>query len=171
MSKIKHILAGILIASASASAAFGSMYTGASAGYLIDGEEMIFAAQVGYQFGEGQNVQYELELEIGYTEDSEWEVSGEIIPIMANAKIAFELADSLKGYAGFGLGSSRVKGSGWGVSISDNVFTYQLMVGLRYSLNESVSLNAGYRYIRLNDVFDIADIDDSIVEAGIRFSF
>ena len=152
-----------------------NMYAGASVGYMLDSEEEVYLANVGMTLVESDTIDQIIELEVAYISADEMGVSVDVTPRMVNYKLAFKTESSLTPYIGIGIGMSWVDVSGYGISDDDTVFTYQAIAGLDYALNESISLVLGYRYFSLEDaeLFDTSfgDLDDSVIEAGVRFRF
>ena len=162
------------------SAIFASIYTGVSVGTWLNGDDTVIAAQAGYQFETDSNADLMVELEVGYWQDDLTDFGfyfdAEVIPVMANAKVAFPMADMLNCYAGIGAGMSSIEATmvtqagGVTYSVSDDVFTYQFLLGVEFLVTQNFSLKAGYRYFRMNNVFDL-DYGSGVLEGGFRFTF
>jgi len=105
---------------------------------------------------------------------------------MLNALYDFNTGTRLTPYIGLGLGLMSVEltyrpGDVDVIKDDDNVFAYQLIVGLNYEVNDSFSVFASYRYRDSRDAnvrsnllpasFDIQGSSSSIVDVGIRYTF
>jgi opacity protein-like surface antigen len=106
--------------------------------------------------------------------------------LMLNAFYDFDTGSKLTPYIGLGLGWMNVdltyQPGGVGViRDDDNVFAYQLVGGLNYEVNDSISVFASYRYRDSRDArvrssllpaaFDIEGTSSSTIDLGIRYSF
>ncbi len=113
----------------------------------------------------------------------------ESVSLMVNVLADIPIHDNIGLYFGGGVGGSRVDVdvqaafeiptdptiTGVGLDGDDIIFTYQLMGGLFFRLNESVILNVGYRAV----VYDDLDVTGNFYEMptlhaaefGIRFEF
>ncbi|MDP2126947.1 MAG: outer membrane beta-barrel protein [Pseudohongiella sp.] len=102
-----------------------------------------------------------------------------------NALYDFDLGSALTPFVGVGLGQSKVDvtyiPSGVGViSNDDRVFSYQIVAGLEYALNNSLSLVGTARYRDGNDAtvrssllpasFDVQNTS-TVFDIGIRYTF
>jgi opacity protein-like surface antigen len=172
---MNRLLLTALIALGLAVSARAAMTAGFTAGYLIDNEEELLTARLGTLFSSTEQVSHIAELEIGFTSISESGVDGDILPLMANYRAQFPGKGSFSGYLGGGIGMSRVKISGFGLSDSDWAFTAQAFAGLSYRLSETSALDFGARYINIQEatVFDFTEEvgDDIAVELGLRVNF
>jgi opacity protein-like surface antigen len=147
-------------------------YVGASVGYMIDAEEEIISAQVGWTVKETGNITHNLELEVAYSSASEEGISFDITPLMVNYIIKSTQDSGLTLYAGAGIGYSFWDLSYMDMSATGEELTLQGLVGLEYGLSETTSFRAGYRYIYLDDIEDSGvSADDSVIEIGFVFSF
>lgn len=150
-------------------------YAGAGVGYMIDSEEELFTAHVGFEVAAKGSLSHNMEFEIGYVEDSEMGVDVEIMPLMLNYRAINTVNESYDFYFGGGAGISKVDVSGFGLSDDDSVFTVQLMVGMDFKLSSEVALRLGYRYIYLETVelfgIELDELDDSVVELGLVVKF
>lgn len=170
--RVLCILSGLFGAAVQA---LSAPYAGVSVGYMIDGEEEIYIAHAGMTLVEGENMDQLIELEVAYTSDEAEGVSADVMPLMVNYKLAFKMDSSITPYIGVGIGLSWVDVSVMGMSDDDTAFTYQAIAGLDYAIDESISLVLGYRYFSLEDTelfgFNLGDLDDSVIEVGVRFRF
>ncbi len=106
--------------------------------------------------------------------------------LMLNAFYDFDTGTKFTPYIGLGLGVMNVEvtyrpGDVGVISDDDNVFTYQLIGGVNYEVNESFSVFASYRYRDSRDAnvrssllpasLDIRGNSSSTVDIGIRYSF
>lgn len=171
---MKKLLVLCLAAVAAASAA-AAPSLGVAAGYLIDGKESFISARLGFDVAQSPTATHQLELEVGYTKDKESGVEGKIIPVMANYRIEAPLTSPFGVFAGAGVGFSRVRVSGLGLSDSDNAFSAQAFAGLMYTLSPNTAVTAGARYLWIGDaeLFGFEDEvgDDVSLELGLRFRF
>ena len=172
---MKKLLTLILL-SAATTAFAASPYVGASAGYLIDLEEPFFAARIGSEVARANGLVHTMEGEVGIATEKNLGLTAHYIPVMANYRIASEFGAGQVGfYAGAGLGSARIKISGFGLDYSSWTFAVQAFGGVEYKVTDAYSLTLGARYIWIDDVdaygssVDIGD--DVAVEVGIRFRF
>jgi len=76
--------------------------------------------------------------------------------------------------AGIGFANVNIEVEDLDVSDDDTVFAYQVGVGIAYTINERVSIDAKYRYLGTTDV-EIAGADCEFgshnILAGVRISF
>ena len=103
-------------------------------------------------------------------------VSGDItaLTFLVNGYFDFATGGPWTPYITAGLGYSNVEVD----SDDDNLFTYQLGVGIGYAMNEKVTWDLRYRYLGFED-YEYSDWSDSVsVEAsshnitlGLRFAF
>lgn len=173
---MKRLLPTLLLSLALASAAQAAMTAGFSAGYLVDNEEEYLAARLGMVFKTVEKISHTGELEIGFTSHSEEGVDFDAVPLMANYRMEIASTSKYGGYVGAGLGMSRIKIGGYGVSASDWAFTGQAFAGFTYSMSDKSSFTLGARYINIGDVEffgeDFGDVGDDIaIEVGFHFRF
>lgn len=105
----------------------------------------------------------------------------EITTGMANMFYDFDMGSSVAPYVGLGLGYSNVtvtKGTSGNTllwkSDSDNVFSYQLALGLLCKLDKNWDLDLGYRYFGTQEAnFDVVDLDftSSNIKIGLNYNF
>ena len=185
-------------------------FAGASVGYLVELEEPMYNAHFGvtnscWKVGPGT---ISLFAEVGYTShDWSWSSRGyfddnegriketidlTIVPITANIKFDFPIANNLNFYIGGGLGVAwmdvdsdfRAGGFSSHDSDSDWVFTAQIFAGLSYSVTTNCEIYGGARWIYyadptffgtsvdLGDLPNTGDIgSDWLFELGVRFKF
>jgi opacity protein-like surface antigen len=161
-----------LIALFGAALSLQATYVGTSVGYMIDGEEEIISAQVGWTVKETGDITHNLELEVAYSSASEEGISFDITPVMVNYIIKSTQESGLTLYAGAGIGYSFWDLSYMDMSATGEELTLQGLVGLEYGISETTSFRAGYRYIYLDDIEDSGvSADDSVIELGLVFSF
>lgn len=100
--------------------------------------------------------------------------------LLLHAYYDFQNASAFTPYITAGLGMAKVKASfdspGFGISWSDSdtVFAYQIGVGFEYAINQTVSLDARYRYFATSDPsFDTTDAEFSShnLMLGARIKF
>ncbi|MGA1205734.1 MAG: outer membrane protein [Opitutales bacterium] len=154
-------------------------YVGGSVGYMIDGEEEIFSVQVGFPVAESGKVTHNLEFEVGIISSSDevegMSVDADFNPLMVNYLFKTNPEKGVSFYAGGGIGWTLWDVDVMSYSFDGDVFTWQIMVGLQYSLSENAALKLGYRYLYLDDIevegYDFGDADDSVIELGVVFNF
>lgn len=173
---MKLLLPTLLISLALAASAQAAMTAGFSAGYLIDNEEEYIAARLGMVFKTVDKISHTGEIEIGLTSHSEEGVDFDALPVMANYRMEIATVSKYGGYVGAGLGTSRIKIGGYGVSASDWAFTAQAFAGFTYAMSDKSSFTIGARYINIGDVEffgeDLGEVGDDIaIEAGFHFRF
>lgn len=165
------LLALLGIASAASAA---TPYVGASVGYLVDTQDPLFTTRVGAEFAKQDKLTHSAELEIGMTRDSEYGVSMDIVPIMANYRLGIGLSPKVSLDLGAGLGMSWTKLKYYGSS-NDTAFTYQGLAGVNFALTEKTILGLGVRYINIGEASlhgITADVgDDLSIELGLKFKF
>lgn len=76
--------------------------------------------------------------------------------LMANAIYDFDIDFVLKPYVGAGLGMSNVAWDMTGADDSDTVFTYQVMLGATYAVNEKMNVDVEYKYKNVGE-YSIVD--------------
>lgn len=171
---MKKIVSLFLIA-ASCAASASALNFGASAGYLVDSEDVYFAARGGLTLKATSAVIHSAELEVGYYEDSESGVTLSLMPVTLNYRAEFTNAGKFSPFVGAGAGLARVEAKGFSLKDSDTPFAVQAFAGVSYHATEAVSLNVAARYIWVDD----ADLfgasgevgDDVALEVGISFKF
>ena len=121
-----------------------------------------------------ENSPLALELQLGYeTADAVLGISGnvEILEIMINARLDFNLQDKLDFYVGGGIGwaSIDIDVSLGGLSATAELdgLAYQFRTGLSHPISEQIDLYGGVRYIH----FDEVDEEILSLEFGLRFHF
>jgi hypothetical protein len=170
---MKKLLLMALVASLVSSV--HAVVIGVDTGYLVDSEEAFVAARVGGAVSVNDRHTHLIEFELGYTEDSEMGVKGEIVPMLLNYRIESRNTAGWGFFGGLGAGAARAKVSGFGLSFDDTTFVAQAFGGVRYAFNETSSLQLGLKYLWLDDVeFSgvTAEIgDDLAVSVGLSFRF
>lgn len=162
----------ILLTLTAAVAAQAQFYAGAGVGYLIDSEEEYFNARLGYTVAERASISHAVELDVGLLTESVLGADIDVVPVLVNYRGTAAINEKLNVYFGAGAGLSfvDVSVSGWG-SDSDQGFTLQALTGLEFKASDSVSINAGLRYLWIDEVWDIDMGDDVGVELGVKFRF
>ena len=155
------------------------------------GGALAFGFQHGYRFSHSRT-----EIEVGYRNNDIEDVKlfnqnathdGEVsaISVMANGIYVFETRSPVKPYLMGGLGAARVELDG---VRADNVlvvddeatdFAYQVGLGLDFWLTESLAIDVGYRYFRVesdefeNEAGDRVDFEYETQNAtlGVRYTF
>ena len=148
---------------------------GVDAGYLVDSEEAFIAARIGGPVSANDRLSHLIEFEIGYTEDSEMGVKGEIVPMLLNYRVESRKAVGWGFFGGIGAGAARTEVSGFGLSFDDTSFAAQAVGGARFAFSESATLNLGLKYIWIDDV-EVAGVavemgDDLGLTLGLSFRF
>lgn len=150
-------------------------YAGASVGYLIDSEEAYFAARIGVDVAQVHGLTHSVEVEVGLASLDESGAGLDLIPVMANYRLASVRERQVGFYAGAGLGTARLKASVFGFDDSAWTFAAQAFGGVQYNVTPVMAITAGLRYIWVDDVdlygssIDVGD--DVSVEVGVRFRF
>jgi opacity protein-like surface antigen len=141
------------------------------------------AAQLGYGFKSDSNLTTSLELEVGYWGEAidsfGYYFDVEVIPALANVKISFPMANQIEGFAGLGIGTSRFEASAVRVTqaggvvytVSDNIFTYQFLAGIKFFTTDNFAFKLEYRYMRFKDVLDIDSYGGGVLGGGLEFYF
>ncbi len=183
----------VLLATGLAVSASAAITAGLEAGYLTDNKDAYWAGRIGWEFKTTSAFSHQVEIELGYTQHTESEVApaplsagilltqkSKLTPITINYRAETTPADKLGYYFGAGIGQSRVSarflGSGVPiVSDSGNALVFQAFTGLSYKATPAVTLHAGVKYLRIDDVdlFGItAEVgDDFVLTAGVSFKF
>jgi hypothetical protein len=174
----KFISLAILATSLAVSAQ--AVIVGFDTGYLVEGEDEYLSARVGHSFKTDDSLSHQVELEVGYTSDSEAGAKGSFTPVTINYRAESVAANKLGYYFGAGAGFARTKvrvpGSGvmW-IRDDGTSFSAQAFVGLTYQASPSASLHLGAKYIWIDDVdlfgtnIDVGD--DVVLSAGVSFRF
>ncbi len=169
---MKKLFTLVLLAAVT-SACAASPYVGASAGYLIDGEDAFFATRLGFDVANANTLTHSVEAEIGFASDKALGLTLDVVPLMANYRLTSQVApDKLGYYCGVGAGASRLRLSGWGLRDNTWAFTVQAFAGIEYPVSPAFSVLLGARYIWIDEASMVgvtAEIgDDVAVEAGVR---
>ena len=106
------------------------------------------------------------------------------LTFLVNGYYDFATGGPLTPYITAGLGFSNVEADSGGVSEDDNLFTYQLGVGVGYAISETVTLDLRYRYLGFEDFessgydpdfaanyTEKVEISSHNITAGLRFAF
>lgn len=172
---MKNYLTLTLLSLALAVSAKAAIVTGASAGYLTDSKTGYYAARLGYQFKSASPTAQIVELEVGYTTDSDFGIKLDLVPVMLNYRAEIPTAEKFGVYVGAGLGEANVDVKTWWTSANDWAFAYQAFAGATYKLNDSTKLTLGGRYLKIENVrmfgSSIEVGDDAAIEAGISVKF
>jgi opacity protein-like surface antigen len=174
---MKQIVSIALLATCLAVTSAKAIIVGASVGYLTDAKEAYVAARVGTQFSATPTLAQIGEFEIGYTDQSDSLVKARFMPLTANYRIEFTGNGKFVPYFGVGAGAAntRVKVSSYGISESDWSFAAQGFAGVSYKMTDKVSVNAGARYIWIDDVNFLGTKveigDDVSLELGLHVRF
>jgi opacity protein-like surface antigen len=107
-------------------------------------------------------------------------VDGDIsfLTFLVNGYFDFGSGGPLTPYVTAGIGYSNFEIGDGGDSEDDNLFTYQLGVGVGFTINENVTLDLRYRYLGFED-YEYSDATGRIsaeisshnITAGLRFAF
>jgi len=132
---------------------------------------MRFSAAGGYNFNKWTG----LELETGFLYNrnvgSKVHASGESlaqVPLMANFVLRYENEAKVTPYVGFGLGADLM----FGGSRSYGAVAYQPMAGVRYEINDKMSVGIGYKYLgyALTAMFGFVEGNHGVVaEFNLKF--
>lgn len=180
-------LAALFTASLAVSASAATV-VGFEAGYLTDSKEAYYATRLGFVLKADTAVSHQLEVEIGYSQQSETmaplgnpvTAKFKIVPLTLNYRAEFLGTSKLGYYVGGGVGMCRntikVAGSGVGsISDSDSALAYQVFVGMNYKATDTTSLHLGVKYLWIGEATLIGikdDVgDDVAIMAGVSFRF
>jgi len=183
------VAAMVVMCSATGAMAGGS-YLGAAGGVSIyhDSDVSITggpSGDVSYKTGYGFNLAagYDFEpvraeFEFGYKSAEIKDTGGvdtNIQSYMINAYYDFKNKTSLTPYVGAGVGMLNGELEDNGISIDDNAFGYQVMVGTAYNMTKNLALDLSYRFQGAANDFSKEGIDisynSSNIYAGIRYTF
>lgn len=180
------VVAAALVAAGSAQAQDRGWYVRGDLGGSFEGkvdadrnadlDSAVFgAAGVGYDLGNGLRA----EGETVFTKNDVDNASGgdaATIGGFANIIYDFKTPGRIKPFVGAGLGFAHVKLDGAGVDDEDTGFAYQAKAGVSYQINDRLTAEMAYRYMRVNDVKFGAgasslegDLDSQAVTVGVRY--
>jgi opacity protein-like surface antigen len=102
-----------------------------------------------------------------------------VLTLLTNGYFDFSTGGPLTPYITVGLGYSNVEIVIEGESYDDNLFTYQLGIGVGYAMTEQITLDLRYRYLGFEDyeysesgVGSLsAEVSSHNITAGLRFAF
>lgn len=170
---MKRLLTSLCVATV-ASAAYGAspFYTGANIGYLVSTEAPYFTARVGYEYLKDEEGVHSIEAEVGYTYFTKNYVDRDMIPIMANYRIAQKYS-SFDAYFGLGAGVTTVKDDYSYANQTVGAFSAQAFLGVDYAVSEKASLTLAARYLWVSSPSGSAPKigDDVSLEGGFRIRF
>ncbi len=175
---MKKILTALFIITSLAASA-RAVIVSAEAGYLLDSEEEYLSARVGWEFKATDRASHQLELEIGYTDDSAASFKADLMPVTLNYRLALSGTGKLGYVFGAGAGFARSSIDGVGIAgpvrLRDTAFAAQTFAGLTYQVGPSTTVNLGLKYIWVDDMkfagTSVAVDDDVAVQAGVSFKF
>lgn len=175
---MKKTLIALFIATGLAASA-QAVVIGADAGYLLDSQEEYLSARFGYEFKARETHAHQLELEVGFTRDSEAGLDAELLPVTLNYRLVAAGNGKFGYYAGLGAGFARTSIDGVSifgpVRLRDNSFAAQGFAGVTYQAGPSTKLSLGAKYIWVDDAnFAGSTVevgDDVAIQAGISFQF
>jgi len=108
-------------------------------------------------------------------------VNGDVsaLTFLVNGYIDFTNDTPWSSYITAGIGYSKVEADIEGESDDDNLFTYQLGIGIGYAISEKMTIDLRYRYLGFEDyeysevgVGSLsAEISSHNITAGLRFAF
>lgn len=180
---IKRILAtlifstGVFAASALQAQSPGGSQAGATVSYYSDLEEVGYGLELGTRLPHSTGYSF-LGLEGFYVDASDrvqgFKVDVELAGLFAAYRFHFQPIprnNSFNLYLGGSAGVARgeVEVSGFG-SESDTGFAWSLVAGLEFALTRTVALRGGYRFLRLEDVFDESG-DEDVFEVSLNVRF
>lgn len=156
-------------------ASLHAAYVGGSVGYWIDSEEIYFASQLGFELSAQTNNSHNLEVEILYFSEEEYDIDATFVPLMLNYRFK-GTSNSITYSAGAGAGLSYVDiDASYFGSDSDTAITLQAFASVGYAVSEAVEIFGGLRYLWIDgvDVFGAStdSADDVAIEGGVRFRF
>jgi opacity protein-like surface antigen len=142
---------------------------GGAVGYMM--EKFRFEGEVSYQTNDMDSISGP-----GGSVSVDGDVSA--LTFLANGYIDFATGGPLTPYITAGIGYSNVDAEIEGESEDDNLFTYQLGVGVGYAVSEKMTLDLRYRYLGFED-YEYSDAYGSLsaevsshnITAGLRFAF
>ena len=140
---------------------------GATVGYLNDSKEGYYTARLGYQFKSAGTAAHIVELEVGYSSDSDAGAKISLVPVTLNYRTEIPTSENWGVYLGAGLGQGNVKVRYWAFNGSDWTFVGQAFAGVSYKISDSAKLTLGARYVS----FDNVDFLGSSIEVGDDVSF
>ena len=171
---MKQFVSIALVAAALAVSA-RAITVGADVGYLIDSEEVFTSGRIGQVLRSGDSLSHQVELEVGYTSQTESGVKGSFLPVTVNYRAESIAANKLGFYYGAGAGFTRTKVSGFGISDTGTSFAAQGFVGASYQVTDTTSLHLGAKYLWIDDVkllgSKIEVGDDVVLSAGLSVKF
>ena len=176
---MKKLISTLIVISGLAASAQAAVIVAADAGYLVDAEEEYLTARVGFEVARSGEFSHQLELEVGYTEDKEYGIKADILPVTANYRFTATTTGPWGYYAGVGAGFARSRIDGASifgpVKLSDESFAAQAFAGVTYAASDRVALSLGAKYLWIDDVnfagTSVEVGDDVAVSAGISFKF
>ena len=112
----------------------------------------------------------------GFSESLDGDISA--LTFLVNGYIDFATGGPLTPYITAGIGYSNLEADIEGTSDDDNLFTYQLGVGVGYAMSERVTLDLRYRYLGFED-YEYSEPGESLsieasshnITAGLRIAF
>lgn len=181
----KIVLAALLLAGITSTPSFASTYISGSVGLGIPGEwkesgrptqnfdnAAAWGAAVGNDFGA-----YRLEAALGY-ENPNYQTSSadnaSILTVMANGYYDFDSGSNITPYLMAGAGVADVDVS-WSTNDSTS-FVWQIGAGVGYKVDDNITLDLGYRYIKPeglecpNDHNNV-NWNSQHIMAGVRYQF
>lgn len=180
----KTVVMSLLFLGLGSAPAFAQPYVSCSAGIGIPGDwveqgwgtekldsGLVLNGALGYNYGSAR-----LEAAVGY-QQHDWKYSlddGSFLTVMANGYYDIETSSGITPYvmAGAGILNTDVSWS----SDTDTSFAWQVGAGLGFKIDENLTFDVGYRYLRPeglqspgngNDV----DWETHNILAGIRYDF
>jgi opacity protein-like surface antigen len=105
--------------------------------------------------------------------------SARVTSLMANALLDYGDDDGWSGFVGGGVGGARVRYAMRDLSVRDNALAWQLLAGVRASVNRNVDFGLKYRYFNTraldfgfgDDVVDGGKFRSHSLLAGITYNF
>lgn len=144
-------------------------------GWMVDGA-------IGYAFGKENNTGVRLEGELSYWNNQVdgGQFNGADVSAtagMLNAYVDFNRQGKWQPYLGAGVGYAKIEGDQGANSISDEGVGYQAMAGVGIVLSPQLTMDVGYRYLKVPNLdgdFDgrvSADYTNQAVTLGLRYQF
>ena len=154
-------------------------------GYSFDADDQVMGGSIAIGTSvKTDNGAARVELEYNQNEVAESTLFGvaetevETQSVMLNGYYDIDTDTKLTPYVGAGIGYAKIKGKllvdALSASEDDNSFAWQVGAGVGYALTDSVTVDAGYRYVDYGDFSnDDVKIDTSANEfyVGARYSF
>lgn len=166
---IAFILAG-LVASARA-----ALTSGVEVGYLTDSQDAYYAARFGGELKATTAFSHQLEVEVGYTQETDLGLKLRLTPVTLNYRAETIGEGKVGYYFGLGAGTVRASISGFTLSDSDNATAFQAFAGVKYKVAPNANFHLGAKYLWFGkaDLLGISTRigDDVAITGGFSIKF